>query len=174
MKNQLTTGLGGNSISMRDGAGALFRRKALVLFIFVAVVLGTGVVTFLLPNKYDSRMKILVKNQRVDVAITPEQTSGAPAPAVENDVSENQINSEIELLTSKDLLTQVVKDSGLARLEQGWLNRERFDHHSGSKSQRDHDHLLFDLTAAFRSGPEKSRRAVFGKTPKVESPGGRL
>lgn len=123
MKNQLTTGLGGNSISIRDGAVALFRRKALVLFIFVAVVLGTGVVTFLLPNKYDSRIKILVKNQRVDVAITPEQTSGAPAPAVDNEVSENQINSEIELLTSKDLLTQVVKDTGLANSEQGWLNR---------------------------------------------------
>jgi uncharacterized protein involved in exopolysaccharide biosynthesis len=70
MKNQLTTGLGGNSLSLRDSAGALFRRKGLVVFIFAAVVLGTAVVTFLLPNKYDSRMKILVKNQRVDVAIT--------------------------------------------------------------------------------------------------------
>ena len=47
--------------------------------------------------------------QRVDVAITPEATTGPPAPAVENEVSENQINSEIELLTSKDLLTEVVK-----------------------------------------------------------------
>ena len=122
MKNQLTTGLGGNSISMRDGAGALFRRKALVIFIFVAVVLGTAVVTFLLPNKFDSRIKILVKNQRVDVAITPEQTSGAPASAVENEVSENQINSEIELLTSKDLLTQVVTDCRLADMEKGWLS----------------------------------------------------
>ena len=80
MNGQLTTGLGGNSLSLRDGAGALFRRKGLVVFIFAAVVLGTAVVTFLLPNKYDSRMKILVKNQRVDVAITAEQTSGAPAP----------------------------------------------------------------------------------------------
>ena len=35
-------------------------------------------VTYLLPNKYESRMKILVKNQRVDVAITPQATGGAP------------------------------------------------------------------------------------------------
>ena len=122
MKNQLTTGLAGNSISIRDGAVAVFRRKAVVLFIFLAVVLGTAVITFLLPNKYDSRMKILVKNQRVDVAITPEQTNGSAASAVENEVSENQINSEIELLTSKDLLTQVVTDTGLAGSEKGWFS----------------------------------------------------
>jgi uncharacterized protein involved in exopolysaccharide biosynthesis len=123
MKRQLTTGLGGNSISLRDGAAALFRRKGLVVFIFAAVVIGTAIVTFLLPNKYDSRMKILVKNQRVDVAITPEQTGGASAPTIENEVSENQINSEIELLTSKDLLTQVVNECGLAKVEKGWLSR---------------------------------------------------
>src|SRR6266849_9932259 len=123
MKGQLTTGLDGNSLSLRDGAGALFRRKGVIVFIFAAVVLGTAVVTFLLPNKYDSRIKILVKNQRVDVAITAEQTSGAVAPTVENEVSENQINSEIELLTSKDLLTQVVTDCGLANTEESWFWR---------------------------------------------------
>ncbi|MDX6382826.1 MAG: hypothetical protein QOK48_399 [Blastocatellia bacterium] len=114
MQKQLTTGFGGNSISLRDGASALFRRRAMVIFIFLAVVLGTAVVTYLLPNKYESRMKILVKNQRVDVAITPEATSGAPA-GVDAEVSENVINSEIELLTSRDLLTQVAKETGLAQ-----------------------------------------------------------
>ena len=123
MKGQLTTGIGANAISLRDGAGALFRRRALVLSIFLIVVVGTAIVTFLLPNKYESRTKILVKNQRVDVAITAEQTGGAPPPTVENEVSENQINSEIELLTSKDLLTQVVKECGLAKAETGLFGR---------------------------------------------------
>lgn len=114
MKRQLTSGLGNNSISVRDGASALFRRRGLVLFTFLAVVIGAVAVTLLVPNRYDARMKILVKNQRVDVAITAEATTGASAPTVENEVSENQINSEIELLTSNDLLTQVVKETGLA------------------------------------------------------------
>src|SRR5262249_5020059 len=116
MKGQLTTSLAnsetalrGNQLSLRDGASAIFRRKAIILITFLTVMIGTVVVTLLLPNRYESRMKILVKNQRVDIAITPEATTGAPAPAVENEVSENQINSEIELLTSKDLLTEVVK-----------------------------------------------------------------
>src|SRR5436190_1710464 len=123
MRPQLTTGYSKNPISLRDGASAVFRRRGLVLFIFLAVVAGTILVTLLLPNRYDSRMKILVKNQRVDVAITPEATNGLSAPSVENDVSENQINSEIELLTSKDLLTQVVKDTGLASNETSLFGR---------------------------------------------------
>ena len=123
MKGQLTTGFGNNSINLRDGAAALFRRKTLVLLTFLTVIIGTAVVTFLLPNKYESRTKILVKNQRVDVAITPEATGGSSAPAVENEVSENQINSEIELLTSKDLLTQVVNECGLAKAETDLFSR---------------------------------------------------
>src|SRR5207302_10240621 len=35
---------------------------------------------------------------------------------------ENEINSEIELLTSKDLLTQVVNECGLAKAERSWLS----------------------------------------------------
>ncbi len=122
MKGELTTGFGGNSISVRDGASALFRRKWLVLFTFLAVMLGTALVTWVIPNKYESRMKILVKNQRVDVAITPEATNSAPL-GVDPDVSETAINSEIELLTSRDLLTQVVKETGLDKLtpESSWM-----------------------------------------------------
>ncbi|MGH3851796.1 MAG: GumC family protein, partial [Pseudonocardiaceae bacterium] len=121
MKRQLTAGLGNNSISVRDGASALFRRRGLVLFTFLSVVMSAVAITLLLPNRYDARMKILVKNQRVDIAITPEATTGASSATVENEVSENQINSEIELLTSTDLLAQVVKETGLANHSGGWF-----------------------------------------------------
>jgi uncharacterized protein involved in exopolysaccharide biosynthesis len=123
MRPQLTTGYGKNPISLRDGASAVFRRRGLVLFIFLAVIAGTILVTLLLPNRYESRMKILVKNQRVDVAITAEATNGVNAPTIENEVSENQINSEIELLTSKDILTEIVKDTGLAKGETNLFGR---------------------------------------------------
>ncbi|HYX27652.1 MAG TPA: Wzz/FepE/Etk N-terminal domain-containing protein [Pyrinomonadaceae bacterium] len=119
MRGQLTNGYSKNPISLRDGASAVFRRRGLVLFVFLTVIAGTILVTLMLPNRYESRMKILVKNQRVDVAITPEATTGMNAPTVENEVSENQINSEIELLSSKDLLTQIVNETGLANQETG-------------------------------------------------------
>jgi uncharacterized protein involved in exopolysaccharide biosynthesis len=103
------------SVSVRDVAGVLSRHKLLICVTFLAVVLGTAVLTFLMPNEYESRMKILVKNNRSDVPITPERTNGSTGNFFENDVSENQINSEIELLTSEDLLKQVATESGLYR-----------------------------------------------------------
>ena len=123
MRPQLTTGYSRNPISLRDGASALFRRRGLILVTFLTVIAGTILVTLLLPNRYESRMKILVKNQRLDVAITPEATNGVSASTIDNEVSENQINSEIELLTSKDLLTQVVNETGLAKSESGLFGR---------------------------------------------------
>lgn len=100
-------------ISIRDLAGALFRHKALICVTFLTVAIGTGVLTFLMPNEYESRLKILVKNTRSDVPITPERTTGTAGTYFENEVSETQINSEIELLTSDDLLKQVVTECGL-------------------------------------------------------------
>jgi uncharacterized protein involved in exopolysaccharide biosynthesis len=102
-----------SQISVRDLASILFRHKLLICTTFLTVVVGTAVLTFLMPNEYESRMKILVKNTRSDVPITPERTTGTAGTYFENEVSENQINSEIELLTSDDLLNQVVTESGL-------------------------------------------------------------
>src|SRR5882724_9036882 len=100
-------------VSVRDVVSVLFRHKLLICATFLFVVLGTALFTFSMTNEYESRMKILVKNIRSDVPITPEHTTGSTGAAFENDVSENQINSEIELLTSEDLLKQVSTECGL-------------------------------------------------------------
>ena len=102
-------------LTVRDTASVWFRHKLLMAVTFLTIALGTAVVTLLLPNEYESRTKILVKNLRADVPITPERTNGANGIASDRDVSETQINSEIEVLTSKDLLNQVVSECGLAR-----------------------------------------------------------
>ncbi len=112
MNNQ-RSGKSDAQVSVRDLASHVFRHKLLICATFLAVAVGTAVFTFMLPNEYESRMKILVKNTRSDVPITPERTTGATGVYFDNDVSENQINSEIELLTSEDLLKQVVTECGL-------------------------------------------------------------
>lgn len=99
-----------SSWTLRDIATTVFRRKRLVLWPFAIIATLTVGFTLLLPNQYQSRMKILVKNARADVVITPEATNSTNVSA---EVSETQINSEIALLTSKDLLEQVVRQSGL-------------------------------------------------------------
>src|ERR1700704_2578294 len=100
------------TFSRRDVASVWFRHKFLIMVTFLTIAVGTAVGTFMLPNEYESRMKILVKNLRAEVPITPERTTGTYGNQG-NDVSENQINSEIEVLTSKDLLNQVVSECGL-------------------------------------------------------------
>ena len=112
MKNH-SPGKSEAQVSVRDVASVIFRHKLLLCVTFLTVALGTAAITLLMPNEYESRMKILVKNTRSDVPITPEQTVGTTGNFIENDVSENQINSEIELLTSEDLLKQVATECGL-------------------------------------------------------------
>lgn len=102
-------------LTVRDAASVWFRHKLLMTVTFLTIALGTAVVTMMLPNEYESRTKILVKNLRTDVPITPERTNGTNGLTSDKDVSENQINSEIEVLTSKDLLNQVVSECGLAK-----------------------------------------------------------
>jgi len=64
----------------------------------------------LLPTKYRAETKLLVKRERVDPVVTPEQN----APVMFHDtVSEEEINSEVELIQSQDVLRQVVVSCGL-------------------------------------------------------------
>ena len=100
------------SWTLRTTATTLFRRKWLFIGVFSSIAVVAILLAVFLPNQYQSRMKILVKNARADVVITPGQTNAAD---VNSEVTETQINSEIALLTSKDLLEEVVKQNGLDR-----------------------------------------------------------
>jgi len=84
----------------------LFRRKLLVFTLFTAIVATIGLATCLMPRQYESRMKVLVKNERADLVVSPDARNGAQ---FRGDVSEQQVNSEIELLNSNDLLASVVR-----------------------------------------------------------------
>ncbi len=121
-------------ISARDVAGIFFRHKLLICSTFLTVVLGMAVVTFLMPNEYESRMKILVKNTRSDVPITPGATMGTTGNYLDNEVSENQINSEVALLTSGDLLNQVVTEVGLYQRKSGLTERLGLKQAAGSQA----------------------------------------
>lgn len=135
------------TFSLRDVAAAWFRHKLLIVVTFLTIAVGTGVLTMLMPNEYESRMKILVKSLRTDVPITPERTTGAMGAVSDSSVTETQINSEIELLTSKDLLNQVVKESGLDQRGPSLLER------LGLKEQARSDAARIEL-ASERLGKE--------------------
>jgi uncharacterized protein involved in exopolysaccharide biosynthesis len=106
-----------NAFSFADVTAILRRRYWLILGIFVFVLGAAVVYTLVAPKQYSTRMKVLVKNERADMIVSPNQSGAMIYPS---EVSETRINSEIELLTSNDLLRRVVSKSGLDRLQTGY------------------------------------------------------
>src|SRR5215218_1141617 len=107
--------ISGNQINkadytLREAVAVVFRQKWMIISVFVIIFLLVGAITFLLPNQYESRTKILVKNSRADVIVSPEQSNRT---TLTGEVSEAQVNSEIELIQSRDLLKEVVEKAGL-------------------------------------------------------------
>jgi uncharacterized protein involved in exopolysaccharide biosynthesis len=98
------------STTLRKIASVLFRRKLLITGLFVPIFLVAALVTMLSPRQYESRMKVLVKNGRTDLVVSPDPQD---AGQMRTEVTENLVNSEIGLLSSNDLLSRVVRSSGL-------------------------------------------------------------
>ncbi|HYM78896.1 MAG TPA: hypothetical protein VE377_23185 [Candidatus Dormibacteraeota bacterium] len=110
--NESLNGYGHRSYSFtaRDVAAIGFRHKKVMVLCFLGVVLGVGLSTLILPSKYRAETKLLVKRERVDPVISPDKA----APMTFHDtVSEEEINSEVELITSQDVLQKVVTTCGL-------------------------------------------------------------
>ncbi len=102
----------------RDIAAPLFRQRKTAILIFIGVFAGAVLTALFTPRKYEAEMKILVNRDRADAVVTPDaSTAAAPVTSV----SQEDLNSEVELLTSRDLLTQVVEECGLVQMSNsGW------------------------------------------------------
>src|ERR1700721_759441 len=102
------------SSSIRPVMTAAFRYHRLWLLVVLSVIAISVLYAFLAPRKYHSEMDILVQNRRGDEQITPNRVSGE---ITVNGVTEEQINSEIQLLISRGLANQVVDPGWNTRLE---------------------------------------------------------
>lgn len=98
-------------ISLRDILAPLFRRKRALIFTFVSVLAVVIFAVILIPAQFTSRMAILVNRERQDPLVTTGTTT--QMITVGNPVSEEEINSEAELLKSRDVLEKVVIANGL-------------------------------------------------------------
>jgi uncharacterized protein involved in exopolysaccharide biosynthesis len=98
--------------TLRDIMAVLFRQRWPMLIAFVLVVVAVAVSGVWIP-KYEAQMKILALRHRSDAMVTP--TANAPVQFSNDQVSEEDLNSEVELLNSDDLLRKVVLTTGLDR-----------------------------------------------------------
>jgi uncharacterized protein involved in exopolysaccharide biosynthesis len=101
----------------RDVAAVLFRQRRTILATFIGVlvlVAASGIWT----RKYEAQMEILVLRQRADAVVT----AGADAPAqMSSAVTEEDLNSEVELIRSDDILRKVVVETGLQNKSKSWF-----------------------------------------------------
>ena len=97
--------------TLRDMAAVPFRQRWPMLTAFGFVVVAVLVSGLWVP-KYEAQMKILVRRQRSDAIVT--SSANAPSQYSGDQVSEEDLNSEVELLNSQDLLRKVVLATGLS------------------------------------------------------------
>ena len=116
MTNELTVRPDQHSVdralTLRDVVAPIFRHRRMATLLFLGIFFGAILAMLLLPRKYEAEMKILVIRDRVDAAVTPNPDSPVSAQSGQV-ISEEDLNSEVELLKSRDLLEKVVLLCGL-------------------------------------------------------------
>src|ERR1700676_3110768 len=98
-------------LSVRDFVWPLFRRKRLLVSVFTSVLVAAILLALLLGPSYASHMEILVNRERLDPLVSTEATT--QMITTDSPVTPEEINSEVELLGSRDVLENVVLANGL-------------------------------------------------------------
>src|SRR5260370_32895564 len=96
----------------RELAATLFRRPRLVAASFGLVLLAT-IFFFVFSARYESHFKVLLRRGRVDPIVSSQP--GTTVDFTRPDITEEELNSEVELLRDEDLLKQVVTMAGPCR-----------------------------------------------------------
>jgi len=111
-----------SGVTSRDIAGVLFRRKGTSGAFLVAAGMAAAAYAFLAPPVFRSEAKLLIKVGRESVALDPTATTGRIISVARSRM--NEINSELEILGSRELATGVVDAIGPGRVLRGEARRD--------------------------------------------------
>ena len=106
------------SPTMRDLLGVVFRQWRLLWRAFAltfVLTLAYGFVT----RSYQAEMKVLLRRERVDPVVT---SAPSGAEFVRSGVTEEEVNSEAELLQDNEILRATVEHAGLTSEGRSWLD----------------------------------------------------
>ncbi len=96
--------------SLRDLYYVLFRHKWKIILFFFAVIIAVTVGTFLCAEIYRSKAMLLVRLGRESVTLDPTAATGQIINISSSRTTE--INSELEILKSRELIEKVVDSIG--------------------------------------------------------------
>ncbi|HVO62068.1 MAG TPA: hypothetical protein VMT53_14110 [Terriglobales bacterium] len=109
-ETSLAAKYGGQMPTARDVAAVLFRQRVIVVCAFLVVFAAIILYGICFPS-YRAEMKLLVGKGRADPPVVPQPTAFDYS---RYDVSEEEINSEVQLLQDVDVLRPVVIKTGLS------------------------------------------------------------
>jgi uncharacterized protein involved in exopolysaccharide biosynthesis len=96
--------------TMRELAMVLFRQRR--VFVCVSgLVLAIAVLYAFAGTKYQANMKVLVRRGRADAPVSAAES--APLDLMRMAVTEEELNSEVELLRDDEVLRRVVEETGV-------------------------------------------------------------
>lgn len=105
-----------SNMSLRDIYYVVFRHKRKVIGFFISIVVLAAAVTLLMPKTYDSTAQLLLRLGRENTTLDPAASMGAQTVNVNGESRETELNSEIEVLKSRELAEKIVDTIGLNRL----------------------------------------------------------
>ena len=116
----------GSQLSLRDFLHLVFKRRIQILLFFAVTVITVAAGTLLATPTYEAKSQILVKIGRENLYVPTVPASGNQSPVITVN-REEQINSEIEILTGQALLEKVAAGLGPTSIyddlenNHGWL-----------------------------------------------------
>jgi len=112
MENRFYTTQEEQAGSLRDFLTVLFKHKVMIVTVFLATVITVSVGTFLLPPTYEAKSSLLIKVGR-EYIYRPEVGDKSPVVSVNH---EEALNSEINILSSRDLIEKVITTLKIDRI----------------------------------------------------------
>lgn len=109
----------------------LFRQRRVFVWVS-AVVFAAAVLYAITGTKYQANMKILVRRGRADAPVSAGEN--APLDLTRMAVTEEELNSEVELLRDEEVLRKVVEKTGIGQKD--WLAFLRFGETNDEQGER--------------------------------------
>jgi len=119
------------SPTMRELAVIVFRQRKIVLGVF-GLLFILSVIYAVAGASYRAHLAVLVRRGRADPPVTAQPN--APADFSRVEVTEEELNSEVELLKDDDVLRRVAQDNDL--MAHDWLRWLRFHETEAARVER--------------------------------------
>ena len=117
--------------TLRELAMVVFRRRK--VFVCVASLVVAAATFYLLAGpRYQARMKLLVRPGRADAPVSAQEN--APLDLTRLEITEEELNSEVELLRGDEVLRTVVEQTGLGGRD--WLHFLRMGEGKAERVER--------------------------------------